>query len=53
MTSFTEKILCKCGYKSFMIKLKEDTPLCCPICKSWYLFKEIRINENERIDKET
>lgn len=47
-TNFTEEIKCNhCGNINSSLKLKEDTPWCCPKCKSWTLFGEGKIIEEQ------
>jgi len=39
-TKLTEKV--KCGQTFDSIKLKEETKLCCPMCKNWSTLKDLR-----------
>jgi len=36
------QIVCKCGHVYYSIFLKDDTPICCPNCKTWVSFGEAR-----------
>lgn len=47
-TIFTEKLRCnKCLDTFKYVKLKDDTPVCCPNCKYWTLFKDLKIKKGE------
>lgn len=48
-TTVTEEIKCgNCGNINRSLKLNDDTPWCCPKCKSWTVFREGKIVETER-----
>ena len=57
-TVLTVEIFCECGHVHYSIPLKSDTPICCPMCKTWFLFKntnkrerEVRFGEVWSVDK--
>lgn len=47
-SKFTETIKCSCGHIFSSVKLKEETPICCPQCKHWTVFKEVRVTKTKK-----